>query len=105
MRRVLAIMFLLIFTCQVLPVKVWGKLLNNGQNTEEEAGDDAEDAPDGKTFKYGEDQIASHHTFDIEAATVGFNNKLTVFIHKEESLPSVHVAELHSPPPDFFCAC
>ncbi len=103
MRKFLAIVFLTIFTIQVLPLKVIGKLLNKGQNIEE-VQDDVEDTDgtEGKVIKYGstDDQIEHHHYFDFTANTRCFNDKLIAFIHRSESLPAVHIAAMPSPPPD-----
>ncbi len=98
-------MFLLIFTFQVLPVREIGKLMGKGQTTEE-VEDDAgcDNDAQGKLSKYGDpdDQIvpAGSNNRDQLASRIGFNNKLAAFIHKEESLPAVHVAEMPYPPPD-----
>jgi len=102
MRRFLAIVFLTIFTIQVLPLKVIGKLLSKNQNMEE-VQDDAEDgtSPEGKVMKFGtDDQIEHQHFFDFTATTRCFNDKLTAFIHRSESLPAVHIAAMPAPPPD-----
>jgi len=101
MRNALAILFLTIFTFQVLPLKVLGKLLGSSQNIGEEIEDDAEGKADGKLFIFGEDQlVAEGYSLDEVANRLGFNNKVKAFIHKAESLPSVHVSEMLSPPPD-----
>ena len=102
MRKLLAIFFLTIFSFQVLPLKAIGKLLNSGQNTEEVHSDDApEDGAGGKLAKFGDDLlIFHHHTPDLFASRQYFDVKVTAFIHRAESLPSVHVAEIPSPPPD-----
>jgi hypothetical protein len=92
-------MFLIIFSFQVLPVKLVGKLLCKGQNTEEVQQDGVDDT-DGKAGKFSDDQIAVNYVFDVVASGRCFNNKLSVFIHRAESLPSVHIAEMLSPPPD-----
>ena len=101
MRKLLAIIFLTVFSFQVLPLKAIGKLLSSGQTTEEvQHGLDGEDGPGGKVAKFGDDIIYHHHTFDLFASRCGFNDQVSVFIHRAEALPSVHVAEMLSPPPD-----
>lgn len=99
MRKCLAILFLLIFSLQVIPLKAIGKFLNSGQNTEE-VQDDADCNTGGKEAKYSDDNIVLHFSPDMVASRIGFNMKIAAFINKAESLPSVHVAELLSPPPD-----
>ncbi len=98
MKKFLAILFLTIFSCQVLPLKEIGKMISGGQNMEE-VQNDADD-PDVKVTKIGEDQIVNNYTFDEVANTICFNQRICAFIHKAESLPSVHVAEMLAPPPD-----
>ncbi len=102
MRKLLAIFFLTVFSFQVLPLKVIGKLLNSGQNTEEVHNDDApEDGAGGKLAKFGDDLLVFHQDApDLFASRQYFDVKVIAFIHREESLPSVHVAEIPSPPPD-----
>ncbi len=99
MKTFLAILFLTIFSCQVLPMKIFGKMIGGGQNMEE-VQNDADD-PDVKVVKAGEDQIINNnYSFDEFANRLGFDQKLCAFIHKAESLPSVHVAAMLAPPPD-----
>jgi len=101
MRKLLAILFLTIFSFQVLPLKVIGKLLGSSQNTEEVHNDgSSEDGQGAKLAKFGDDLLAFHHTPDLFASRQYFDVKVTAFIHMAELLPSVHVAEIPSPPPD-----
>jgi hypothetical protein len=97
-KKFLAILFLAIFSCQVLPMKVFGKLIAGGQNMEE-VQNDADD-PDVKVTKIGEEQIMDNYSFDEFSNRIGFNQKICAFIHKAESLPSVHVAKKPAPPPE-----
>jgi len=103
MRSVLAIIFLVIFTFQVMPLRALGKLLGATQSMAEEVDDDTEEnSNDGKVFKYGEDQLVSPG-YVLEVSTDelrGFNCKIAAFIHKEEALPPVFVAERLFPPPN-----
>lgn len=104
----MAISFLLIFSFQILPVKVIGKFLSSGQNVEEvqndadtdSGGDSGTGSPDMKVLKVGEDQIINSNAFDLQASRAAFNNKICAFIHQAESIPSVHVSPMPSPPPD-----
>ncbi len=104
MRKTLAILFLIIFSLQILPLQVIGKLLSSGQNTEEVHDDGGpEDGPGAKLAKFGDDLInLYHHTPDLFASRQYFDVQVTAFIHMAESLPSVHIAEIPSPPPDTF---
>lgn len=99
MRKFLAIVFLAIFSFQVVPFKVLGKLLSSGQNVEEVQWD-ADGDVDAKVIKAGDDQIIYDYSFDQTANRIGFNQKITSFIHRAELLPSVHVAAMPYPPPD-----
>ena len=103
MRKLLAILFLTIFSFQVLPVRAIGKLLAGGQNTEEVHNDGGtEDGTGADLAKFGDDMfVLQSHTPDLFASRQYFEAKVTAFIHIEESLPSVHIAEIPSPPPDF----
>ncbi len=103
MRLFLALIFLTIFSFQVLPLKVIGKLLAKAQTTEEVQEDDADvDGFDGKVVKFQDDQNVEHNTFgNLAASVLYFNNKLSTLIHSSEKLPLVHVTKIPSPPPDF----
>ena len=79
-------------------MKVFGKLIGGGQNMEEVQNDS--DDPDVKVIKVGEDQLIDDYAFDEFAQRLGFDQKISAFIHKAESLPSVQVAEMLAPPPD-----
>jgi len=100
MRKFLAIIFLTIFTSQLLPLKAIGKFLSSGQNTEEVQHGTDEEAPDGMALKFDDDLAYIHDTFDVIANTKAFENKVSVFIHTTESLPTVQIAAMPSPPPD-----
>jgi hypothetical protein len=99
MRKCLAIMFLVIFSLQVLPLKVIGKLLCKGQNTEEVQEDEAGEDGDARLAKYNDDHTLPPTT-DLTATMLAFGEKVTAIFLKADALPSVHVAELLSPPPD-----
>lgn len=103
MKKCLAILFLAIFSFQVLPVKVLGKFLGSGQNVEEVQNEgDTGDSPDSKVIKFGEDQIITDYSLDMQANRYGFDEKMSAFIHRAESLPSVHIVEMPTPPPDIY---
>lgn len=99
MRQCLAILLLLVFTLQVVPIRVIGKLLNSCQNTEE-VQDDITDTFDGKAQRVLEGQIITQVPFDLFASRIGFDKQVSAFIHKAESLSAVHIAVKPSPPPD-----
>jgi len=101
MRKCLAVIFLIIFSFQVLPMKVLGKLLAKGQTEEEVKGDsdcDSDsDGLDGKVSKYNE------FIFEIpQDCSVVFLVKKIVntIVHKSDDLPVCYVAEILSPPPN-----
>src|SRR4051812_40408945 len=103
MRKWLAVIFLMIFSFQVLPMKGLAKLLCKNQNTEEVQGDNAGDDDDatGVAALYSNDIILSRITFDAQATSHYFENKVSVTIRKTKALPFVYLAKIPSPPPDF----
>jgi hypothetical protein len=104
MRRFLALLFLTIFSFQVLPLKAIGKLMDREQTTEEVQQDDANtDDQGGKVVKFQDDQnIDAPETYDTAAYIYCFNIKINALMHLADTLPIVPIAEIPSPPPDFF---
>jgi len=99
MKQLLASIFLIIFSFQVLPVKELGKLLFKNTMTEEvhESDCDADDAPiklkkDSDFFKLSE--------IEISAQTIYLNKKISTALHKSEWLPKHHVPDIFAPPPN-----
>ena len=97
MKKLLAIVFLVIFSFQVVPVKALGKLLSKGQTEEEvkkdcDSGDDCDNA--GKYL----DLI--HHTANTFTATTFMVVDKVAIWHYADVLPVSHVADIPSPPPN-----
>lgn len=99
MRKLLAIFFLTLFTIQVLPLPIIGKLLSQGTLTEEVQ--DNMDHGQGKLLK-GTDFLLCND--DLRISNLLFNTKVAAFIHRADALPAVHVAAMPSPPPDVLFA-
>lgn len=100
MRKLLAIFFLTLFTIQVLPLPIIGKLLSQGTLTEE-VQDNMDHSPEGKLLK-GTDLLLCNG--DLRLSNLIFNTKVAAFIHRADALPAVHVAAMPSPPPDVLFA-
>src|SRR4051794_33725126 len=97
MRQCLAILFMVIFAFQVLPVKAIGKLLGKGQTTEEVEGGNYDY---GKADKFNDVIFTFPHAVALPARDSYFQNKLSAIIHRAEALFAVHVPDVPSPPPD-----
>ena len=99
MRQWLAILFFIIFSLQVLPVKAIGKLMVKAQTEEDakhnDADDDSDDVP---AINYSD--IINHHPVFILSAPV-YNAQEAIFTeyYKDGILPS-YIAEIPSPPPN-----
>jgi len=98
MRKVLAIIFLIIFSFQVIPLKAVGKLLVKGQ-TEEEVKHGCDDSGDldGKAGKYND--LIFHSTMNFSSVRTIEKDK-SFMEHRSDALPLSHVAEIPSPPPN-----
>ena len=98
MRKFLAIVFLLIFSFQVIPMKAIGKLLSKGQTEEE-----VKHSCDGKDDC--SDDAASYvdligHSYDTFTVTrLSLKVKIKDWRYTED-LPVAHIAEIPSPPPN-----
>lgn len=99
MRKHLAILFLIVFSFQVLPMKTIGKLLVKGQTEEEvkHGCDDGGDDMDLKTGKYNDLIAHSYTSFSVTELSV---KSRTITVHYSDVLPVAHVAEIPSPPPN-----
>ena len=102
MRRSLAIIFLVIFTFQVMPMKGFGKLLCKSQNTEDVQDDDqGDDDATGLATLYSSDFILTRaSSFDPSEGRHFFENKLSFIIRNAEALPYAYVTKVPAPPPD-----
>ncbi len=95
MRKVIACIFLTIFSFQILPVKELGKLLFKSVMTEEVIGHDVD--VDGKVKKE-----IDFYTFAPEKAphTDVLGAKISVAIHYSDGLQDCHVPDILTPPPN-----
>jgi hypothetical protein len=98
-RLVLATIFLIIFSFQILPVKAIGKILFKGTMTEEihEQGHSGDECPN-KLKKNTE-----YFSFTETKATARIeylSQKISTAIHLAESLPLHHVPDIFAPPPN-----
>ena len=99
MRKLLAILFLLVFSIQVLPVKAIGKLLSKGQTEEEvkhscDGGDNDDMANAGKYL----DLI--DHSYNSFSAEKFIEQHKVADRHYADDLPMSHISEIPSPPPN-----
>jgi hypothetical protein len=102
MRKFLAIIFLVIFSCQILPLKAIGKLLAKAQTTEEvqHDGGNSDDGGGLKGGKFADDFFMLSYGSDVAAQTVYFESKISAIIHSADKLPPSWVGDTLSPPPD-----
>ena len=98
MRKLLAILFLLIFSFQVLPVRAIGKLLSKAQQTEEEVKHSCDKDGDGDALKYVDLINHSYSTFPARGFIV---KDKTINVHYADDLPAAHITEIPSPPPNY----
>lgn len=99
MKQLLAYIFILIFSFQVLPVKELGKLLMKGNLTEEIK---ETDASEGKLKGKSEEFKLSGFN-DFDGRTRFFNHQVHVAILGTELLPSFFIPDILTPPPNFSC--
>ena len=102
MRKLLAIIFLIIFSLQVVPLKGIGKMLCKSQVAGDMDDDDdgGNDLPPGKLVKFGDDMNLHATSWDPVTGSAYFENKILVFSNIDDTLPSVFVADITSPPPN-----
>jgi hypothetical protein len=98
-KKCLAIVFLLIFSFQVLPVKEIGKLLFKNTTTEEEVHGSSDD--NANKGKFGEDLFLEYSASRQVVQPIYFVAKVAVSIHAADDLPPIRIKEVQSPPPDF----
>lgn len=97
MRKYIAVIFLIIFSFQVLPLRVLGKLLAKGQTQEEEVKGDCNDDVKDDALKYLD--YVSHHA-QYEPSKVFSERKAGFMVHPSEDVPVSYVTEILSPPPN-----
>lgn len=96
MRPVIAIIFLLILSFQVLPIKAVGKLLSNPQATEEihhEGFEHTDGFTKLFTFHSGTNSSSYNYTEHLSVTS-------NIYIHFAASIPDAHIAEVFTPPPN-----
>jgi len=97
MKRFIALICLLIFSFQVLPVKQLGKLLSKAQNTEEvhDWGADNNSVKEKKG-----DDFKLYTQYSQTECLISFGQKVIVSLHAADNLPDHHVADILTPPPN-----
>lgn len=102
MKKLLAYIFLTIFSFQVLPVKEIGKILFKGQMTEEihESGHSGDN--NNAKLKKGTDPFRLHNS-DTEAIArmQHLSAQICLAILQAESLPMQFIPDIVTPPPNF----
>jgi hypothetical protein len=97
MRPVIAIMFLLILSFQVLPIKAVAKLLSNPQATEEVHNEGGFEDTDSFIKLFTLHSNTSHNYYrQIEFLSVTTG----IYIHFAASIPDAHITEVFTPPPN-----
>ncbi|MBL7717395.1 MAG: hypothetical protein JNL72_01060 [Flavipsychrobacter sp.] len=106
MKKLVAYIFLFIFSFQVLPVKELGKMLFKNQLTEEikEADYSSSDKGEDLKLKKEGDPLMSEEWEQACTARIQYlSHFLQIVIHEAERLPHQHVGEIFTPPPNY-CA-
>jgi hypothetical protein len=100
MRPLIAYLFIIIFSLQIIPIKEIGEILYKGQITEEEVHGYGHNTDDSNT-KVKKDNgpyfgsAAQNHT-----RIICLSQKLNTAIHRAENLPQNFVPEIITPPPN-----
>jgi hypothetical protein len=102
MRKLLAYIFLTIFSFQVLPVKEIGKILFKGMMTEEihETCHNADDTPGSKLKKGAEPFKLINSEASLTAQILYLDRATETAIHEAERLPNNFVPDIFTPPPN-----
>lgn len=105
MKKLLAYIFLIIFSTQVLPVKEIGKILYKGQITEEEVHTCSEGCEDSNALKLKIEGDPFHHTerqlFQAHARVAFLTQQINTAIHHAEHIPIHFVPDILTPPPNY----
>ncbi|RYY24359.1 MAG: hypothetical protein EOO04_13160 [Chitinophagaceae bacterium] len=103
MKHLIAYIFLMIFSFQVLPVKELGKILFKNQITEEEV-HGYKGHEDGKSLKQkldgGDPYQNADESFQCFARAKFLTNRISTALHAADKLPRNHVPDIVTPPPD-----
>ena len=100
MHRFVAILCLLLFSLQFIPVKSICKLLNKSQNTEEVQQDDNDDDCGGTLALCDIDQVEPFSYYSAGYKNYYYHKKTKVAMNFTDALLSVHVMQMPAPPPD-----
>ena len=102
MRKWLAVVFLIIFSCQVLPVRSIGKLLAKGQTEEEvkHSCDSSDDDCTGGALSFTDFIYQQHSTYEISRPSAIYVSGVSFAWHPAVDLPPSHACEILSPPPN-----
>ena len=100
MKKIVAYIFLFIFSFQILPVKELGKMLFKQQMTEEIKEDCSQGGTEEESkAKNGPDPL--HNNSGQSLARIQYlSHQLSTAIHHSERLPIHHVADVFTPPPN-----
>jgi hypothetical protein len=101
-KKLLAYIFLTIFSFQVLPVKEIGKILFKGQMTEEihESGPSPDNG--NAKLKKGTDPFRLHNFDTKDIARIQYlSAKICIAIVEAERLPKQFIPDIVTPPPNF----
>jgi hypothetical protein len=101
MQKLIAYLFLFIFSFQVLPVKEIGGILYKQLLTEEihEGKTCSDDIPPSKLKPGLEPFLLSEPGYYAQNRYFGCN--VITALHRAESIPISHVSDIFTPPPDF----
>lgn len=101
MKRFIAIIFLMIFSLQVLPVRTLGKMLAKNQLTEE-VKEDCGGCDDDLSDSCKDDSYSNNtYSFDFALAIhIGAGSCNIKDIQFNDDLPNSHVKDIHCPPPN-----
>jgi hypothetical protein len=100
-KAVLAYIFIIIFSTQILPIKEIGEVLFKGQITEEEVHGYGGNTDDGKSKK-GNDTFPCVPSAQNHSRISILSQKVSTAIHQAEKIPPHFVPEIITPPPNSF---
>lgn len=103
MKKFLAIICLLIFSIQILPIKQIGAILYKGQITEE-LHQHHDDCGNDISVKFKKDGDPNNGNIVVANQRLSrelcLSQQIELMIHASESLPSYHVSDIFAPPPN-----
>ena len=100
MRRLLASVFLFLFSFQIMPVKEIGKVLFNGLMTEEIHETSGEGDNSGSKQKKGFKPLNLFSNESQTAQSIFFDKASDLAIQEAERLPNNFIPDIFTPPPN-----